>query len=78
MADAQDGFATVDIDGRPVGTAFGSGSCFYFLLDDRIAVDKPRGRYPTLDEAVTACQRQARCLVMAEVWDDRKLMMLDT
>lgn len=78
MANSKEGFVSVDIDGRPVGQAFGSGSRFYFLLDDRIAVDKPRGEYHTIEEAVTACQHQARCLVMAERWDDRRLMMLDT
>jgi hypothetical protein len=78
MVGNQEGFVSVDIDGRSVGQAFGSGSRFYFLLDDRIAVDRPRGQYRTIEEAVTACQQQARCLAMAEVWDDRKLMMLDT
>lgn len=74
-----DGIVTaVTVDGVQVGTVFGTSGRFYFLLDEQIAVDVPRGSYRSAQEASLACENQAKCFCMAEAWDDRRLMMLDT
>lgn len=66
-------------DGVRVGEVFGNNDRFHFLLDDRVAVDAPRGPFGSVSEAQTACEHAAICLSMAERWDDeRALMMLDT
>jgi hypothetical protein len=66
-------------NGCRVGTVFGNNDRFHFLLDDRVAVDRPRGPFASVHEAQTACEHAAICLSMAERWDDeRALMMLDT
>jgi hypothetical protein len=77
MAGDNGSVTPVTIDGLPVGHVFGTGCRFYFLLDERVAVDVPRGAFRSEEEAVTACEHQARCLAMADQWDAR-MMMLDT
>lgn len=74
-----DGSVTaVTVDGVKVGTVFGVSDRFYFMLDERIAVDVPRGTYHSVEEATLACENQAKCFCMAEAWDDRRLLMIDT
>lgn len=62
----------VRLDDRPIGSVFQANGRFFFLLDD--ARDpKPRGPYPSEDDAVTACANQARAMDLIP-WE----MMVDT
>lgn len=62
----------VRLDDRPVGSVFSANGRFFFLLEDP-RDPKPRGPYPSEDDAVTACANQARAMDIAE-WE----LMVDT
>ena len=60
-------------DDKPVGSVFAANGRFFFLLEDP-RDPKPRGPYPSEDDAVTACANQARAIGIADVWE----LMVDT
>lgn len=63
----------VRLEGRPVGSVFTANGRFFFLLEDP-RDPKPRGPYPSEEDAVTACANQARAVGIADDWE----LMVDT
>lgn len=63
----------VRLEGRPVGSVFNANGRFFFLLEDS-RDPKPRGPYPSEEDAMTACANQAYSMAIADNWE----LMVDT